>query len=354
MDRHNAAASVQHHLVILVAAAAILATPWSLADEDTDLDGPVTWQVLWQNDEYDGTDNQFTNGIGLKKHSRLFSSLTDTGGTLAFGKWLARPFLPEDSSLHYRESWTLGQNMQTPDDIQEKEVLLNDVPYVGMIGWSNSFIAFDDERFTGFGMLLGWTGEGTLAEETQRAAHNLTGASDPEGWDNQLEFEPLVNLYFVKKRKLWRLPHFDGAIGVDVAAGNFFSFGQTALEMRFGNVPEGFAPTSDPLGRGLNYSATLHRPGAVYTYATLAARVTGLLWALPRQGNTFRNNEWTDNNTIDLERGEGQLVFGLHHERPNWGVHFNFLYSTSTVEGNNGPLEDRNNNYGTITLEWRR
>jgi hypothetical protein len=318
--------------------------------------GPNTWQVEWHNDAFANSDNQFTSGFSVLKHSRLAASLAETSGTPAFGKTLARWFLPDDPALHYRESWAAGQNLQTPDDLLIEDIVLNDVPYVGMAGWSNSFVAFDDTRFTGFGLLLGWVGESAGGADVQNFAHRLTGANKARGWDHQLDFEPLINLYFMKKRKLWQAPGFDAAVDVDLALGNFFTFGQVALEMRAGDAPDGFTAVSVPVGRGLSYDGTSRQPGRVYTYASLVLRATGFVHALPRQGNTFRNdNEWTENNTVDVERVVGQAIFGLHHERVRWGMHLTFWLSTNTIKDDETlfPSENPQNSFGTITLEWR-
>jgi hypothetical protein len=112
--------------------------------------GVGTWRFLWANDTLMHSDNQFTNGIAAQKHSALFASLNDTKGTPAFGKRLAAAFLPDSPDLNYREGWAVGQNMQTPEALELDELLPKDVPYVGMLGWTNSYIAFNDRRLTGF------------------------------------------------------------------------------------------------------------------------------------------------------------------------------------------------------------
>jgi len=315
-----------------------------------------SWQLEWHNDAFANSDNQFTNGAKIRVHSRLETDLESTRGTPAFGKVLARRVLPDDRSMHYRESWAVGQNQQTPDDISIEEIILNDVPYVGMIGVSNGFAAFDESRFAGFGLMLGWTGESTFGEELQSAAHDLTGARDPQGWDNQLDFEPLVNFYYSRKRKLWNLPGFSGSVSGDLALGNFFTFGQASVELLFGKPPRGFVYQPVPIGRGLEFDASLRTPGHRYSYVSFTARTTGIAHALPRHGNLFRNgNEWTDDNVLDPERWVHQFVLGLHHERPRWGVHLSFWYSSDTVKDDGGlfPTEDPQNSFGTITFDFR-
>jgi len=314
------------------------------------------WQVEWHNDAFANSDNQFTNGAKVRLHSRLFDDLESTRGTPAIGKFLGRWLLPERSSLYYRESWAVGQNQQTPDDISIEEVILNDVPYVGMLGVSNGFSAFDEKRFVGVGMMLGWTGETTLGEELQSGAHSLTGARDPKGWDNQLDFEPLVNLYYSRKRSLFRTRGFSTSVGADLALGNFFTFGQVSADLRLGKAPAGFHYQPAPLGRAMEFDASLREPGERYTYFSVTARTTGIAFALPRDGNLLRNdNEWTEDNVIDPETWVQQFVFGLHHERARWGVHLAFWYSSDTIEDGDQLFEseDPQNSFGTITVDFR-
>ena len=313
------------------------------------------WRAGWANDEFLGSDNQFTNGLFLQKNSVLADSLEATGGTPAFGKSLGAWLLPARDDLHYRETWTIAQNMQTPDNINRRDVILDDVPYVGMLGWANSFIAFNDSELTGFQTLIGLAGELTQADETQKAAHAVTGANSPEGWNNQLDNEPLFNVYAMHKRKFYRRGWMDAAWNVDAALGNFFTLGQAALEFRFGDRPAGFAPASTPTGRNMDYAARIQAPGQTYFYATAIVRATGLLFALPRHGNLLRsNNLWTENEQLDVNNLLGQVVLGLHYERERWGLHFTVNLATDAVDPESGrSLEDPSNNFGILMAEWR-
>jgi len=315
-----------------------------------------TWQYEWHNDAFANSDDQFTNGIKLRISSRLAKSLESTKGTPAVGKLLARHVLPDDRSRYYREVWALGLNQQTPNSLGTEEIILNDFPYLGVVGVSNGFAAFDERRFAGLGLMLGWTGETALGEELQSAAHEITGATDPQGWNNQLDFEPLVNLYYSRKQKLWAQPGFSASVSGDVALGNFFTFGQSSIEFRFGKAPEGFLNQPVPVGRGLEFDASLRAPQEHYTYVSFTARTTGIAYALPRDGNLLRNgNEWTQDNVLDKEPWVQQFILGLHHERPRWGVHLSFWYSSDTVKDNGEKFApgDLQNSFGTFTFVCR-
>jgi hypothetical protein len=301
------------------------------------------------------SDNQFTNGIAAQKHSALFASLNDTKGTPAFGKRLAAAFLPDSPDLNYREGWAVGQNMQTPEALELDELLPNDVPYVGMLGWTNSYIAFNDRRLTGFEMLFGYVGSAAFAEPIQGAIHGLTDSPDPKGWNYQLDSEALINLYYVQKRKVWRRPHFDGAISFDAALGNFFTHGQTALEMRFGNIPDGFAYTPTPIGRGMTINTRSSSANERRIYGSIVVRATRFLLALPREGNNFgSDNLWTRNNSIQMEKRVRQVVAGLHIDRGSWAYHLSLWLSSDTIK--RATLRDNpdpRNDFVVFTFERR-
>ncbi len=313
-----------------------------------------SWALGWANDEFFGSDNQFTNGIWIQRHGSFSSNWRKTGQTPAFGRSLARRILPAREGLFYRESWSLGQNMQTPDQISLREVILDDAPFVGMLGWANTHIAFNDDELSGFQTLIGLVGPATGAEQAQRAVHNLTGASTPRGWRNQLENEPLFNIYAIRKIKISRSSWQDLAVGVDAALGNFFTHAQASVEWRVGKRPNGFALRPAPLGRAITYNARLRDSGQTYIYGSMALQGTALGFALPREGNLLRgNNEWTENNVLSPRRFLGQVMLGLHFEKVNWALHAQFFISSDSFKnGNQANLEDPKNNFGILTFEW--
>lgn len=314
-----------------------------------------SWRLGWANDEIMGSDNQFTNGAFLQRSSPTADSLAATAGTPAFGKGLAALVLPEREGLRYRESWTLGHNMQTPDDIGRRDLIVTDVPYVGMVGWSNSFYAFDDREFTGFQTLIGWVGDLALAEPVQTTTHAITGATEPNGWDNQLANEPLLNVYAMRKVRFFDSRWVDAAWNVDGALGNFFTQAQAALELRFGRRPGGFVPTVLPTGHMLDHDARFGAADGGYFYASAIVRASAVAFAMPRDGNLLRDDDrWTDNERIDTERLLGQLVLGLHYERPAWGLHLQLHLATDSASPSNGEeLVDPGNNFGMLIGEWR-
>ncbi len=330
----------------------LLITSPAFADGPRDQD---TWEIQWSNDTLFSSDNQFTNGITFRRHSRVFSSLDETGETLAFGKSLARLILPS-AAKNYRESWAVGQNFQTPNDIERTDLIVDAVPYVGMLGWTNTFSAFDDRSYTSFQWMIGIAGPAALAEEVQKFVHSkVVSALDPRGWDNQLDNEPLLNFYYAKKYKTLRASNFDVALTGDGALGNFFTHIQGAVELRFGQIPYGFLDIPTPIGRSIEHRGTLRDRNKSYFYGSLAIRATRLFLALPRDGNILiGGNEWTENNLIEKEDLISQVVLGLHFERASWGARFNVWFSSDTVKSeSSNRIADPGNNFATLTFERR-
>jgi len=314
------------------------------------------WRFEFANDAFVDSDSQFTNGIWFQKHSSMAGSLDDLHGVPTFGKGLARMFLPRDDGLVYRTAIGIGQSMGTPSAKKDPNIILDDTPYFGFLGASSSWIGFDDARFTGFAVTAGIVGEYALAEYVQKGFHALTGATDPAGWEHQLDNEPVLNFYFSKKHKFWNTPGFDAALSGDVAVGNFMTSMSSGIEMRIGRKPGGFAYVNNPLGGGPAYDATLpRRDNRAEFYMTLVARAWAWTTYMPLEGNTFVNgNEWTENNTIEPENVIGQGIIGIHYVNPSWGLHITWTFNSDTVDSDSlAPDADSNDDFGGITFEWR-
>jgi hypothetical protein len=315
--------------------------------------GP-TWRFDFANDVIFDSDNQFTNGWRLGKHSAAADDLDSLEDVWKFGQWFAKKLLPESDGLKYRNAFTAGQNMATPEELENPDIILDDTPYSGLLAVEGSWIAFDDKRFTGIGVTAGLVGKWSLAEYTQKAVHSLIDATDPEGWDHQLDHEPILNFYFMKKYKLWNTPAFDGAFNLDVSVGNYHTGLDVGLEMQIGRKPVGFTYLPDPIGRNMTYDASLGREdGRMEIYGTIQARAWAWAVFMPMEGNILvSGNEWTDHNTIDPEHVIGQAIIGFHVVKPRWGLHFSWTFSTDNVDEDT-VSHDVENEFGMITFEYR-
>jgi hypothetical protein len=294
------------------------------------------------------SDNEFTNGMTVQLHGPPVAAWADAAGTPAFGKSMARWFLPElRDDLLFREGWSVGQSLQTPDDTSREDLIEDDVPYAAALAAQNTWIAYNDRRLYGFGWLLGVVGPAAFGEEVQKRFHNLIGGDEPMGWDNQVENEPLVNFYYEYKRKLVDSSFGDIAAGVGGSVGNLVTAAEVRLEGRLGwHVPNGFLYSPDPIGRHLAYDSHLPptKPANWTFYGSFSAGAGALGYSAFFDGNLFR-----DSHSIDYDRSIRNLVLGLHYQRLRWGVHLNLAHSTKVVDR----APDSEDEFGTLMFEYR-
>lgn len=320
---------------------------------DLPTDDVVTWRLTWDNDVVVHSDNQFSNGWSLQFHGSPSRTWDGAAGTPAFGKSMARWFLPvRRDGLLFREGWSIGQAIQTPDDQDREDVIVDDVPYAAALAVQNTWIAYDDRDLYGFGWLVGVVGPAALGRQVQTGFHAVTGNRKPKGWGNQLKNEPLLNLYYERKHKLAGSSYADLAVGVDGELGNLVTAAQGKVEARFGrHLPRGFLYVPDPIGRHLSYDAHLppHEATKSTFYVSLSATAAFLGRSVFYEGNSFR-----DSHSIDHETFIKGAVLGLHYQRWRWGFHLSLVKTTDVIDPRIATGEpDTQDDYGSLMFEYR-
>jgi len=317
----------------------------------------ATWRFEFDNDIFFKSDNNFSSGLSLQRHSASavsWETLTDTPKFVSrLGKRI--PTLT-GKGLVYRAGVAIGQVIQTPDDLSRRDLIKEDVPYAGVLTLQASWYAYNDDEFRGFEITAGVVGPLSLAGPNQKLIHTLLGCPTPQGWGNQLVNELLLNLNYMRKKKIWHEGRpadisFDTAINGNIGLGNLFTQVSAALEMRLGhNMPGGFVFVPDPIGYSMHYQATLKpaRPGVGSFYGSLVLRGTALAHNIFLDGNSFR-----DSHRIDRKPLVGQIIAGLHYELRHWGVHFYTLASSTVVDIRKVTAAEKRELVGSITIERR-
>lgn len=313
------------------------------------------------NDVLVDSDNGFSNAWSFQIHTPVADSWDNVEGPAAhiktFAAWL--PSLTDDG-LKYRASFSIGQIIQTPDDIENPDPIPNDVPYVGLLAAQLGLIAYNDREFRGFGFVLGVSGRPSMAEQTQNFFHNTTGTAETaQGWDNQLETEPLINMTYMRKLKFYQVGDranfsFDTSISGDVELGNLVTAAGVRLETRFGkNMPGGFSYYSDPIGRTMTYDASLapKKSKQAAIYGTFGLYASAIAHIITLDGTVFRDNPPTVD-TIEKEETVGNVNLGFHFERPSWGLHLSHTITTDAVKQADA-TPDADNTFSTLMFEWR-
>jgi lipid A 3-O-deacylase len=323
------------------------------AEEEPDYRLVPEWRIEYHNDVFFKSDNKFSSGISVQRHSNLaldWSEVDAPKGT-KFGRGL--PGLGR-AGLYRRQSMAFGQNIQTPNDLRATEPVVDDVPYAGYTGVDLSWLAFDDEMLRGYALAAGAIGPMSGAQQMQEFFHALISDIEPQGWEHQLPNELVINFNGVFKRKIGYVGG-DGRWSADFAAGGGFGIGtalvsgDVGIEARWGvNMPRGFAFVPAPIGSSVTYDASLVSRDEEnrYFYFSLAARAVAISHTIFLDGSL-----WRETARIDRQNSVNQVVFGFHLQRRSWALHATLLMASDLVIS---PAPDPAYEYGTIAVEWRR
>ena len=223
--------------------------------------------------------------------------------------------------------------MYTPSDITDPTPPLDDRPYAGWLYGSVGLIGETGTQLDQIQLTLGVVGPLSLAEQTQKFVHALTGAERPEGWGTQLSNEPGVMLAY---RRSWRVLQWesDGGFGMDLTPhagatlGNVFTYGSTGFTVRFGRYhPEDdYGPLRIQPGAPGSGFFTPRDGIAWYLFAGVEGR------AIAR--NIFLDgNSWKDSRSVEKKPlvGDAQLGFAV-----TWGntrLAYTHIFRTPEFEG---------------------
>lgn len=318
-------------------------------------DGPATWRLEFVNDIFFDSDNGITAGLSLQHHSAAAPGWDSLRGVSRLRRGIGRLLrVPRDGGV-CRASLAIGQLMQTPTDLTRSDLIEEDVPYAGILALQSGWYAYNDTDFRGFELMVGVSGPLSLAGPSQRGIHRLIGCTIPQGWDNQLANELLLNLSVAGKRKLLRLgggaAALDLSLGGEAGLGNFLTHAGAGLELRAGiNMPGGFAPLPGVVALGMHQAASLpaaHARGPSLQ-AVLALRGMALARLLLLDGNTI-----ADSHRVERRAFVGVAVAGVRLDAGPVGIAFYAMGSTPIVRKDSAPAADERELLGTIHFELR-
>ena len=322
------------------------------ADPNKDTVTHGTMSIYFENDTFTGTDRYYTNGVKLSWTSADLEKFSDTP--------YASPLLPflnlfsriNDPSLQKNLSFSLGQNIYTPDDTESANPPKDDRPYAGWlylgvgVVWKNAVVR---DSFT---LNVGVVGSWSLAEDAQHFVHNIIGQSSPNGWSYQLHNElGVVGVY----QRTWRWPVHQRRVGLDweflphagLAVGNVLTYANLGGEFRAGlNLPDDFgtetiqpgSSTSTPVERDQRATRPRFFTGGAYVFARVDGRAVARNIFL--DGNTFGDSRSVDKRPLVADLSVGASV-NIRDTKVTYAV----VYRTKEFYGQKeGQL------FGSITL----
>jgi len=294
-------------------------------------------------------DRYYTNGLGfsLSLHGEFATSAT---------QWM--PFRNAFGGEHANRravGLAFGHHMYTPEDIEEENLIEDDRPYAGYLYGGVLFQRSNEHTLDHVQLDLGLIGPSTLAGDAQIWIHDLSGAKDPNGWDNQLADEPTVQLYL---RKKWRtathtinlndVPPVEVQLipQVEVAVGNVYRHVAAGALVRIGfNLPDDFGPGRLADIESFTEPAPGGKPkGGGYLFARIGGKA--IEHNIFLDGNTRKDSHHVDRETLV---GEIQLGIALQFRFGcgNLDLAYSQTFLTEEFEGQRG-----GHSFGAVTASW--
>jgi len=138
-------------------------------------------------------------------HDNDFFTLTDryysSGLFLHYTHLLKNGLLNGDNE---QLTFSIGQEVYTPSDIETTEILEQDRPYVGFLGLKGGWSYVKKKNGLDLSLLLGVAGKASGAGGFQRWYHQVFVISDPPIWVGEMENSMHANLYTSYRRE-WQL-----------------------------------------------------------------------------------------------------------------------------------------------------
>jgi lipid A 3-O-deacylase len=234
------------------------------------------------NDMFARTDRRYTSGF---RFAWTWPELGRTGALVKLPRWLdvVSRALSFDRVANGGRfvSLAIQQLMYTPEDITRADVPDGEQPYAGYTGLRLAFHSRGTRTLDTVALDLGLVGPDSGVGATQRFWHRTLGYYAPNGWDNQLEDEPVLGISIdhlgaIVAAKPGPGLGLDAVVRAGASLGNAFTAGWTGAEIRAGwNIPGDFGPLSALFGAGGESlpDATIRAAPSFYGYLSAEGQI---------------------------------------------------------------------------------
>ena len=318
------------------------------------------------NDLFFADDSQFSNGFSLQYHGVRYATW-EASRAPDIVKWVGEHFPTlgdEDAVVGYGQG--IGQNIVTPGDIEMEIPPPGDIPYAGTLTYSLNWQSFNRRKATALQVTAGVMGEEAMAKAVQKFVHNDLGAGDdPKGWDTQRDTEPVLNFSYQHVRRLihWGEYH-DGwggqmELAPGLLLGNLLTGVEAVTALRFGwNIPEGFASSPAPPGRGIFQDFHLPKPASASPHGVemvVGARASRMFYSVLYDGSFLTDDD------REVEREDyvfgGELALNYYHY-DRFSLRLVFSATSDLIRDETLPdlgpghkKTDASSSFGSIVLE---
>ena len=215
----------------------------------------------------------------------------------------------------------IGQQIYTPTDTQNTELIPDDRPYAGWL-----YLAFSTQFKTtksshSLELDMGIIGPEAGAENVQNNFHKAIAVEGTYGWKNQLATEPTFQMSYQQRVRYLEwfnsnqkkyfdiIPLFGGALGnvtIDAHLGTIVRLGK--------DLPDDFGPTRPSSTDGDNFATPVEDGGSQKTsfYVFVSGRGKGVARNIFLDGNTFKSSHRVKKYPFVLETEMGFAAVYRH------------------------------------------
>lgn len=239
-------------------------------------------------------------------------------------------------------SFSIGQNIYTPDDITISAPQPTERPWAAWLYTTMGLSSLTDNHIDDVSATIGVVGPMALGRQAQTNVHRIIGVNKPRGWDNQIKNEPGLVLSWRRRwPSLWENDYYGFLFTVmpDIGAsiGNIYTFAETGVTFRISPEANRWQDTPtqiQPSIPGTGYFETQREGLGWYLFGGMQGRAIARNIFL--DGNTFRDSASVDkkplvfdaNAGIALTYGNARLSYtAVYRTREFYGQNKNALYA---------------------------
>lgn len=329
--------------VLPIKASAADSLQTTLSDKAKTLEEKNFLSLSIENDSLgDGTDNFYTSGVRLT----WFNVNTPVP---MFADDLADAIPTFDLNESTSTFFTFGQNIYTPEDISVSANQPDDRPWAAWLYGSVGMTTVTGNHLDELEITLGLVGPEALGEQTQKFTHtHISDSPIPQGWDNQLSFEPGAILSWQRRWPYAKKIDFGDTTfrvepNINVSLGNVYTYAGTGVSFIWGGnkALQDTPPRVRPAMPGTGFFETPDSGFNWHLFTALDARVVGRNIFL--DGNTFRDSPGVDKKYLVDDASAG---VALTFDR------YRLAYSIN-ARSDEFKGQDKTSVFGSLTLSTR-
>lgn len=231
--------------------------------------------------------------------------------------------------------WGISQNLFTPNDISKKEIQYNDRPYAATLLLSHILISSDPVKkqklTTSVG--IGVIGKVAFGKEVQTWFHDIINYQKPQGWENQIKTDLLLNYYINYERQVFSPTENLEIIGnVGGNVGTLYNNVFTGLQFRAGLFNSYYSNYEKPGYRNGMQSSVTVRKFQFYFY--MKTEVTAVMDNTVLQGGFFTHDSSPYTISKDsITRVHMQYEYGIVLSLRRFGIGFYEKLRTPEFKG---------------------